>query len=142
MIIRKATQKDIQAIIDIWIKSGLPTRPKGRDKPENLANQLKQPNLWMLVAEEDSEIIGVVLVTHDARKGWINRLAVLPSRLHEGIATSLLREAEQSLKEIGLLIISTLISDDNQISRQLFEKENYRYHETITYYAKRLIPDA
>ncbi|MCE7745277.1 MAG: hypothetical protein GPJ52_09110 [Candidatus Heimdallarchaeota archaeon] len=70
MKIRRATKEDIDIIIDIWEKSGLPIRPKGRDAPENLSKQLNEPNLWILVAEESGEIVGVVLVTHDARKGW------------------------------------------------------------------------
>ncbi|NPE06905.1 MAG: GNAT family N-acetyltransferase [Asgard group archaeon] len=142
MKIRRATKEDIDVIIDIWDKSGLPIRPKGRDAPENLIKQLNEPNLWMLVAEESGEIVGVVLVTHDTRKGWINRLATKPSRIREGIATKLLHAAEKSLYEIGIEVIALLIKDDNIPSRAFFEKENYQYSEEIAYYSKRLDPEA
>jgi ribosomal protein S18 acetylase RimI-like enzyme len=142
MKIRLALKEDIPSIIDIWEKSGLPIRPKGRDAPENLANQLNESNLWILVAEESGEIIGVVLVTHDARKGWINRLATKPTRTREGIATKLLHAAEKSLLEIGIEVIALLIKDDNLPSRVFFEKENYKYSEEIAYYSKRLDPES
>ncbi|MBK5112306.1 MAG: GNAT family N-acetyltransferase [Candidatus Heimdallarchaeota archaeon] len=138
MKIRLAIKEDIPSIIDIWEKSGLLIRPKGRDAPENLANQLNESNLWILVAEESGEINGVVLVTHDTRKGWINRLATKPTRTREGIATKLLHAAEKSLFEIGIEVIALLIKDDNLPSRVFFEKENYKYSEEIAYYSKRL----
>ncbi|MHA1591878.1 MAG: GNAT family N-acetyltransferase, partial [Candidatus Heimdallarchaeaceae archaeon] len=100
MKIRRANKDDILVIIDLWKKTGLPIRPKGRDAPENLTTQLDEPNLWILVAEESGEIVGVVLVTHDTRKGWINRLATKPSRTREGIAAKLLHAAEKTLFEI------------------------------------------
>lgn len=142
MKIRRATKEDIDIIIDIWEKSGLPIRPKGRDAPENLSKQLNEPNLWILVAEESGEIVGVVLVTHDARKGWINRLAIKSSRTREGIATKLLQAAEKSLYEMGIEVIALLIKDDNLASRDFFEKENYQYSKEIAYYSKRLDPEA
>jgi len=139
---RKATKEDIDVVIDLWDKSGLPIRPKGRDAPENLIKQLNEPNLWVLVAEESGEIVGVVLVTHDARKGWINRLAIKSSRTREGIATKLLQAAEKSLYEMGIEVIALLIKDDNLASRDFFEKENYQYSKEIAYYSKRLDPDS
>jgi len=142
MKIRRATKEDIDIIINLWEKSGLPIRPKGRDAPENLIKQLNEPNLWLLVAEESEEIIGVVLVTHDSRKGWINRLATKPSKTRKGTATKLLQAAEKSLYEIGIEVIALLIKDDNLASRDFFEKENYQYSKEIAYYSKRLDPDS
>ncbi|NHJ85319.1 MAG: GNAT family N-acetyltransferase [Asgard group archaeon] len=137
MNIRKATKDDIEEIIEVWQESGLPIRPHGRDDPSNLNKQLEQPNLWILIAEEDNNLVGVVLVSHDSRKGWINRLAVRPKSARQGIATKLLQEAEKSLIQAGIEVFACLISDDNIASRTFFEKNNYVYHNDITYYSKR-----
>ena len=142
MKIRRATKEDIHVIIDVWVKSGLPIRTKGRDAPENLIKQLNESNLWILVAEKSGEIVGVVLVNHDTRKGWINRLAIKPSRTRERIATKLLQAAEKSLYEIGIEVIALLIKDDNLTSKAFFEKENYQHSEEIAYYSKRLDPES
>ncbi|MBN1329637.1 MAG: GNAT family N-acetyltransferase [Candidatus Heimdallarchaeota archaeon] len=141
MLIHQAEVNNLPAIITLWQQSGLPIRPCGRDKLENLESQLKQSNMWIIIAEENEEIIGAVLVTHDSRKGWINRLAVHPNMTRRGIATRLLKEAEESLVKNGIEIFAALISDDNISSRRLFEKENYQYHKTITYYSKRFRDD-
>lgn len=137
MIIRKATSEDINIIISLWEKSGLPTRPNGRDNPERLNEQMKNPNMCILVAEENSILVGAVLVTHDTRKGWINRLAVLPEHRHKGFAEKLLQASETLLDEQGIDVYAALISSENTPSRALFEKNNYRYLEDITYYAKK-----
>ena len=142
MIIRRATSKDINEVIEVWKLSGLLIRPKGRDDPNQLIEQLNYSNLWILVAEIEQEILGVVLVTHDCRKGWINRLAVRPLKMRQGIATKLLKAAEESLFEIGIEVIALLISEDNIPSRSFFEKQNYHYHKDITYYSKRISEDS
>jgi N-acetylglutamate synthase-like GNAT family acetyltransferase len=142
MKIRKATTNDIPSILQLWASADLPVKPKGRDKITNLEKQFKLPNMWILVAEEEKVILGVVLVTHDGRKGWINRLAVQPKRIREGIGTKLLKEAEKTLLEKGIEVFAALITQDNVASRILFEKENYIYHKEITYYSKRISQDS
>ena len=137
MKIRKATVNDITTIIDIWEKSKLPIRPLGRDNPNNLATQLLKPNMWILICEINNKAIGVVMVTHDTRKGWINRLAILPSERKKGLGMKLLQEAEKTLAEEGIDIFTALIHHDNTPSRKLFEKANYICHDEIVYYAKR-----
>lgn len=141
MKIRKATSEDIPSIVNVWEKSGLPIRPLGRDHPDNLTKQLLKPNIWILIGELNEEIVGVVMVTHDSRKGWINRLAILPSKRNKGFGMILLEEAERTLIEEGIDIFSALIHNDNTSSRKLFEKANYIFHEDITYYAKRNKPN-
>ncbi|NHJ40016.1 MAG: GNAT family N-acetyltransferase [Asgard group archaeon] len=139
---RKALAKDLPNILELWSKANLPTRPNGRDDPKRLVTQMSKDNMWILVAEDNNKIVGAVLVSHDTRKGWINRLATIPERTREGIATNLLREAENSLKEVGIEIFAALITEDNYQSRALFEKENYHYNKEITYYTKKLSPES
>ncbi|HEX37983.1 MAG TPA: GNAT family N-acetyltransferase [Candidatus Cloacimonetes bacterium] len=38
------------------------------------------------MAEKGGEIIGSVMVTHDGREGWLNRLAVLKEFRNKSIA--------------------------------------------------------
>lgn len=142
MRIRKAITNDIPYILQLWSKTGLPIKPIGRDKLEKIEKQMTKDNMWILVVEEDKKIIGAVLVSHDTRKGWINRLATDPERTREGIATKLLKTAEKSLVDVGIEVFAALITEDNHQSRSLFEKENYQYYEEITYYSKRLSPES
>ncbi|MHA1125887.1 MAG: GNAT family N-acetyltransferase [Candidatus Heimdallarchaeota archaeon] len=141
MNIRFATPEDIHIVLELWSLVGLTTRSKGRDHPKNIAKQISHKNSWILVAEEEQQIIGAVFVTHDTRKGWINRLSTHPERTREGIASKLIEASEKTLLEQGIEVYCALIVEDNINSRNFFEKSGYSHYEGITYYSKRLSQD-
>ncbi len=93
-------------------------------------------------AEEDGELVGVVLATHDGRKGWINRLAVAAQARRRGVGTALVTAAEEWLAGRGVLILTCLIERDNSASLSLFDALGYARHDEIAYLAKRLDPEA
>ena len=107
--IRKLKKEEYKILIDIWQKAGLPYRPQGRDSRERILLEMNNPQSAFLAAVLGNNVIAVVLVTHDGRKGWINRLAVLPEFRNQGIASQLLEKAEKLLREAGIGIFACLI---------------------------------
>lgn len=140
--VREFRIEDYARVMELWAEGGLPLKPKGRDSRENIARQIKMPNVLFLVAEEGEggRIIGTVLATHDGRKGWINRLAVDATLRKQGLGARLVREAERRLEALGMDILACLIEDDNAISMAVFEKLGYKKHPEIIYFAKRKYP--
>ncbi|MCD6180784.1 MAG: GNAT family N-acetyltransferase [Candidatus Cloacimonetes bacterium] len=128
---------DYQALIEFWQEAGLHIRPVGRDSRQSLAIQASQPMMHLLLAVEDQEISGTVIVTHDGRKGWINRLATAPRLRRTGLAKELIRQAEAWLRQQGIHIYTCLIEDWNTSSRALFLGMDYVEHRDIIYYSKR-----
>jgi ribosomal protein S18 acetylase RimI-like enzyme len=97
----------------------------------------------MLGLEVGGELVGVVLNTHDGRKGWINRLAVVPEFRRQGHATRLVREAERLLREQGMTVIALMIEPGNEASLALFNQLGYVELEGgIHYLTKRDSEDA
>lgn len=138
MEIRYLTIEDYDEMVKLWLDSGLNTvRLKGRDSRESIERQMKMFPKGFIGAFEDDKLVGVVVVTHDGRKGWINRLAVHPSYRRRGVATKLIEEAEKVLREIGINIFCALIEDWNEASMRLFEKCGYKKHSDIIYFSKR-----
>jgi hypothetical protein len=77
--VRTLTLEDYDRWMSVWQRAGLHSiRPKGRDSREAFARQFASGTHTMIGLELSGELIGVVLATHDGRKGWINRLSVLP----------------------------------------------------------------
>jgi ribosomal protein S18 acetylase RimI-like enzyme len=113
VIIRKMTMKDYDSLIELWKKGNIPYRPQGRDSKKNIRWQLQQPNCFYLIAENHGTIIGVILGTHDGRKGWINRLVITPAYRRKGIAKRLIEEFEHHLTAAGINIVACLIEDWN-----------------------------
>jgi len=138
--IRKLNISDYDALCELWQKSGLSYRPNGRDTRDNIALQIDGDCSIYLIAEDKGKMIGAILATHDGRKGWLNRLAILPDYQRRGIARMLVKEAEKRLMSLGIEIFACQIEDWNQVSMALFDDLGYSRHGEIVYFTKRLRP--
>ena len=104
--IRRLGTDDYDELLALWQRSGLhpfvleaglhSLRPQGRDSRASIARQLASGVQTILGLEIDgpaapgsaphpraaaqpgAALVGAVVVTHDSRKGWINRLAIDP----------------------------------------------------------------
>ena len=141
MKIRELSAEDYSIVVEIWHRAGLPYRPEGRDSKERFQIEIQQDTAVFLGAQMEGALVGVVLGTHDGRKGWINRLAVLPEYRHRGIGKLLVDHAERRLNERGILIVTCLIEGGNDASRDFFKALGYIGHPDITYYSKRQSAD-
>lgn len=139
--IRDFRAVDYEPLISLWDRSGLSYRPKGRDSKDRIVREIDRPNAIFLVAEVDGQIIGSIFGTHEGRKGWINRLAVLPAYRKRGIAAKLVSEVERRLTDQGIEIIACLIEEWNKVSMEVFERLGYLRHTDIYYFSKRKNPD-
>jgi ribosomal protein S18 acetylase RimI-like enzyme len=146
MKIRPLGIKDYEAMMDLWKRAGFSTlRPFGRDSREAFARQSEssataqaehgqQTVLGLLT---DGQLVGVVVATHDGRKGWINRLAIDPRHRRRGHAKQLIEAAEQLLRAQGIHVIAALIKHENAASLALFQHAGYHLHDDINYLSKR-----
>ena len=138
IIFRRLNPNEYEDLIELWSIANLPFKPNGRDTEENIIKQLKVANNAFIVAECSDNIIGVVIASHNGRKGWINRLAVHPGYRKKGVASNLIKKAEEFLQEQGIKIFAALVEDWNFQSQNLFEKNNYDEFKGIHYFTKRL----
>ena len=134
--------EEYDKVLQLWEETGLPCHPRGRDAPDRVRVQLDDPHTCFLVAETDGRLVGTLILTHDTRKGWLNRLAVRPDYRGKGIATVLVRAAEEHFEKEGIEVVSALIQDTNVDSRRLFSTLGYEYDPRVTYYSKRKRPDS
>lgn len=139
--VRRMRPEDYADVADIWVRSGLPYQPRGRDAEERILEQLERDSSIYLVAEDRGKVVGVVLVTHDLRKGWLNRLAVPPEEQGRGIAGTLVRRAEEELSALGVNIFAVQVHRHNGRSRKLFSELGYHEHDDIVYCSKRPGPE-
>jgi ribosomal protein S18 acetylase RimI-like enzyme len=140
--IRDMKVDEIDDVLALWKRAGLPFKPEGRDSPEKILEQVSEDTCKFIVAvEDDTKVIGTVLVTHDGRKGWINRLAVAPEHRRRGIAGILVERAERELEIKGIGIIACLVEGWNGISREVFESLGFEEFHGVKYMTKRKDPD-
>jgi len=135
-VIRKLTPRDYESVVNVWQNAGLPYRPQGRESREAFAKQLGDDHIIVLGAFAGEEMVGVVIGSHDGRKGWVNRLAVMPGWQKQGIAQELILQVEQYFKSAGILMFAALINNDNLASMNLFQKLGYEVKPHIKYCRK------
>ncbi len=133
--------EDYDEVLALWTDAGLPFRPHGRDSRERVAAELQEDRSVFLAAQLEGRIVGVVLGTHDGRKGWMNRLAVAPEFRRRGIARLLVREAEARLEALGVEIIAALVETPNEDSLRFFRAIGYVHDPEIAYVSRRRSPD-
>jgi ribosomal protein S18 acetylase RimI-like enzyme len=146
--IRRLGADDYDELLALWQRAGLHSlRPQGRDSRTSIARQLASGVQTILGLEVDGAHPGAaleaapgaaVVVTHDSRKGWINRLAVDPDHRRRGHAGQLVAAAEEALREQGMYVIAALVESDNPASLALFRKAGYvEIDSRIHYLTKR-----
>jgi ribosomal protein S18 acetylase RimI-like enzyme len=142
--IKRLRFSDYDELLSVWERAGLPARPNGRDSRPEMKRQMRLgTSIYLKVvanAGGKDRIVAVALGTHDGRKGWINRLAVLPEYRRRGLGRLLVNELEKRFKKMGFDIYCGLIETYNDESMAFFARLGYVRHEDIIYYSKRKNP--
>lgn len=134
--IRRVRMDDYSAIVHLWREAGLPVEFDRRESEGAFRRQLSHFGPCYLLSEDNGEIIGVVLGTHDERKGWINRLAVHPKCRRRGVGKKLVAECEEAIRSCGIGIIAALVDPMNHGSCRLFDQMAYRTDVPVRYFRK------
>src|SRR5208337_104973 len=129
MRIREFQLSDYEKVVGLWRESGIILRPGDERGGIELKLQ-RDPDLF-LVAEDDQQILGVVLGAWDGRRGWINHLAVRSGHRRSGVGKSLVRELERRLIGKGALKVNAQIYKSNRVSVEFFKSLNYEVHSDL-----------
>ncbi len=124
--------EDYDEVLALWSRAGLPARPEGRDAPDAFRRQYEGGLQRAVGIREAGQLVAVAILSHDGRKGWINRLAVDPQVRRKGYASALVAEAEHWFQdELGLEVFSALIHTHNEPSRALFDGLGYETVDVV-----------
>ena len=128
---------DWTLIVSLWDKAKICYRSAGRDSEESMMRQYEESGDLILGSFHGERLVGVVIGSDDGRKGWINRLAVDPEFLDQGIGAKLILECENALKKKGREVFSSLVGSFDERSIQVFKKCGYVLHDDVKYMSKR-----
>ena len=133
MKIRLMNLKDYNGIYNLWLNTagmGLNTTD---DSKEGMKKYLcRNPNTCF-VAEENDNIIGVIMSGHDGRRGFIHHTAVKVSERNRGIGSSLVECAMLALKNEGINKVALVVFDKNEVGNVFWEKRGFICREDLKY---------
>ena len=138
MQIRKMTIDDYDAVYALWLSTpgmGLNTADDSR---EGIAAYLRRNPNTCFVAEENSELFGVILSGHDGRRGFIHHTAVEESAQRGGIGSALVETALNALKKEGIRKVALVVFKRNEKGNAFWEKQGFTVREDLAYRNKAL----
>ena len=123
--IRPLRFRDHEAVVGLLAVCEMNPHTRGRDSLAAYRRQLAAHPTTYLGAFHGDRLVGCVFGTHDARKAWINRLAVDPEYRRQGVASRLVTECERRLRRQGMEMFAALIDEGNRPSVALFRSLGY-----------------
>lgn len=137
--IRAFAEPDADAVVALWHAAEL-TRP-WNDPYLDIARKLSvQPELFLVAATDGGAIVGSVMAGYDGHRGWLYYLASDPTRRREGIARSLVTEAERLMIAMGCPKVQLMVRPGNEAVMAFYDALGYERFDVSTT-GKRLIAD-
>ena len=103
------------------------------DSIEGIEKFLKRNPDTCFVAEVDNNIVGVIIVGNDGRRGYIYHTAVNPQHRKQGIAKTLVETAMAALQKIGINKVALVVFDRNEIGNVFWEKMGFTVRNDLIY---------
>ena len=125
-------------MVALWESCAL-TRPWNDPRADIERKLAHSPSLF-LVGESDGIVVGSVMAGYDGHRGWINYLAVHPSRQGHGLGRALMSAAEERLRAAGCPKINLQVRAENEAARAFYEAVGYERQELLDF-GKRLVSD-
>lgn len=138
MEIRKMTIADYEPVYRLWSNTdgmGLRSIDDSREGIEKFLN--KNPNT-NFVAENDGEVIGVILSGNDGRRGFIYHTAVNTSHRGQKIGRALLNCVYVAMKEEGINKMGLLVYQNNDSGNAFWIAQDWVSRSDLYYYDKNL----
>jgi ribosomal protein S18 acetylase RimI-like enzyme len=131
MIIRPFMEADCGALEALWARV-FPDDPPRNAPALVIARKRKvQPDL-LLVAEVGGVLVGAVIAGYDGVRGWIYHLAVSPESRRRGVATALVRKAEEALAELGCPKVNLQVRASNAAVVPFYRKLGYEVQDLVS----------
>ncbi|WP_311879263.1 GNAT family acetyltransferase [Microbacterium forte] len=142
--VRAFDRADTESVVALWTEAGL-TRPWNDPRLDIERKLTVQPELFLVVEDEErstsARIIGTVMAGYDGHRGWLYYLATARSHRHQGIARSLVREAERLLLDMGCPKVQLMVREGNEEALGFYDDLGYERF-SVSNTGRRLIVDA
>ena len=129
--VREYESRDEQAVVALW-QQAFPNDSPWNEPRAVIRRKLSvQPELF-LVCEVDGRVVGAVVAGFDGVRGWVHHLAVLSEFRRRGLATRLMRVAEERLAGAGCPKLNLQVRGSNPEVVAFYESLGYAVEDRIS----------
>ncbi len=139
MYLRKMKIEDYDNVYSLWMSCvgmGLNNLDDSKEGIEKFLN--RNPDTCFIALELD-QIIGVIMVGSDGRRGYIYHTAVHPNYRNQGIGKALVDAALDSLIGLGINKVALVVFERNKVGNSFWEKMGFTQRNDIIYRNKALV---
>ena len=133
MHIRQMTITDYESIYALFLSCKGMGLNDLDDSREGIEHFLKRNPDTCFVAEQDSSIVGVIMVGNDGRRGYIYHTAVHHDYRKQGIGATLVEAGMAALKANGIHKAALVVFDHNETGNAFWEKMGFTTREDLVY---------
>ncbi|MBR4554143.1 MAG: GNAT family N-acetyltransferase [Ruminococcus sp.] len=133
--IRLLTIDDFDALHRVWTSTGQETNGAVciDDNREGIEKYIKRNPSTSFVAEENGEVIGVIMAGHDGRRGFFHHVSVAREHQGKGIGKQLVAHAMEALRKEGIRKVALVAFTDNDLGNGFWESQGLTVREDLYY---------
>lgn len=131
---RPMTIADYDGVVRLWRETeGVNLREA--DSRDGIGKYLARNSGLSFVAIDSSRITGTIMAGHDAKRGYIQHLAVLDDFRRSGIGSALVSRCLEALKNEGILKSHVMILTTNQLAKDFWANLGWERRSDVELYS-------
>lgn len=134
---RPATADDVTEVLRFW-RLAAEDRDRPADRPAAVDALIARDQSALLLAVNQEQIVGCVIVGWDGWRAHLYRLAVHPEWRRRGLARWLLVMAQERLRAHGAIRIDAMVRDGNDVGQAIWSAAGYSRQDNWSRWVKPL----
>ncbi len=122
---------DEQAVIRLWQRT-FPDDPPWNEPAIVIKNKLAFQPDWFFVCLYGDKVVGTILAGYDGVRGWVQKVAADPDHQRLGIATLLMRTAEDALRQAGCPKLNLQTHSNNTAAIAFYKQAGFATEDRVS----------
>ncbi|TBW51286.1 GNAT family N-acetyltransferase [Marinobacter halodurans] len=127
---RSMTIEDYDAAIQLW-QDTAGVRLRDADSKEGIARYLDRNPGLSRVAVDGGHMVGTVMAGHDGKRGYIQHLAVADDYRRRGVASRLVADCLEALRQAGIIKSHVMILRTNALGESFWNSLGWQRRSDV-----------